>query len=83
MPITDGLSVWGGQLAEGSHRFLGAPLLEHAESSVEDHDQHDRDRLHIFPDRAGDDCCQDKNDHQEVVELLEKFFPEGWGWSFL
>ena len=84
LAVADHRGFRRGQRHQRAHRFFGARLLEEAQQRIEDDDHQDDDRLvgqralaRILqqPLDHRDDSRDQKDDDEEVLELLEQPLP--------
>ncbi len=86
LAVADDVGLCRRHLAQRRHRRFGARLLDVAHDCVEQHDREDRDRfigqrrfaLHQ-PQRGGNGCGDEQQDHQHILELCEELSPRRHG----
>ena len=75
MPIAPDAHVRNSHALEGCHRLLGAVFLGKAEHSVENHDNHDDQRIDRLPQNDGNDRRNDQDHDHDPGKLLQQNRP--------
>ena len=70
--VADDLGIGGGHLSQGGDRLFGLRFLNHPDHGVEGDDDHDGDGIDILAQKEGNDRGDDQDDHEKVVELIQK-----------
>ncbi len=71
-PSADDLGIGSGHLPQGGDGLFGLRFLNHPDHGVEDNDEHDGDGIDILAQKERNDRGDDQDDHEKIVELIQK-----------
>ncbi len=72
LAVADDLGIRGGHLLQGRERLFRLRFLDDADHRVEHHDEHDGDGIDVLAERQRNQRRDDQNDHEVIVELIQK-----------